>query len=171
MQRVRDDGIPKAGVARARAGWFAPALLLLLVMTWSDAYHTLFGYFSPYDDEGFMMLTVKLFVAGRPLYDELMSFYGPLYYGLEYAVHGVLGIGLSNNNVRFLSAGLWIATAALAAAAAHRLTRRASLAVLVYALTFHYLDTIRHEPGHPQELCGLLLALGVATAAWADPAR
>ena len=52
------------------------------------AYLDVFSTFWQYDDEGFMMLTVKHFLDGYPLYNEIWTPYGPFYYLYKWVVHG-----------------------------------------------------------------------------------
>ena len=79
------------------------------------------------------------------------------------------GVALSNDNVRWIAIVFWLAISGLVALAARRLTRRDSIAAITFAATFMYLRAITSEPGHPQEMCGLLLALIAAMTTWADP--
>ena len=129
------------------------------------AYFEMFGSFAWYDDEGYLMMSVKNLLDGQALYRDVPTFYGPFYYAYEWVWHAVFRLPLTNNATRLLSIGIWLTTGGLAAFAALCLTGRRALAVLVGLLTISHLRTFAHEPGHPQEICTLLIALCVAVAA------
>jgi hypothetical protein len=162
----------ETGPDGVRPDWSSVALAaLLLAATAIYACARLFTQFSEYNDEGWMMISVKHFVDGHVLYDEIFTIYGPLYYMIAWLLHAVAGVPLTPDAIRFVSLTFWIATAGLTALCAWRLTRRKSLTSVVYfAMVFH-LTTIINEPSHPQELCGLLLALCAAEAARAAPGQ
>jgi hypothetical protein len=111
-----------------------------------------------------MMMTVKHFIDGHALYDEVPTFYGPFYYLCEWFLHAVLKIPLSNDYTKLICIVFWIAISGLISLCALRLTRRVSVAAIVYLLVFLYLTFLVREPGHPQEICGLLMAVCVAVA-------
>src|SRR5436305_9998015 len=46
------------------------------------AYYAIFTDFATYDDEGTLLVTLKAFVHGEPLYRSIYSEYGPFYYEL-----------------------------------------------------------------------------------------
>jgi hypothetical protein len=128
-------------------------------------YSLMFAHFKDYDDEGYMLLSVKHFLNGWPLYDEIVTFYGPAYYLFSQTAFAFLK--LDHDHMRLLTVALWVATAGLAGLCVLGLTHRASLAVLACILTvFHLRYGITSEPGHPQGLVGLLLVSCVAMAAW-----
>jgi hypothetical protein len=146
------------------------AALLLLVIS-ICAYLYIFHGFAANDDEGYMMITVRHLLGGRALYDRVPTVYGPFYYFFEWLLHRLLRVPLTNDATRIVSMTLWIATSVILAVCALKMTRRASLAALVYTITFFYLRIVVETPGHPQELCGLLMALGVAVCLWVGHQR
>ncbi len=81
-----------------------PAYGALAVAFAVVGYFELFTHFRDYDDEGYIALSVREFVAGGSLYGDVYSQYGPF-------LHELWGIGIS------LTAGI----------AVHRLTRRMTL--------------------------------------------
>ena len=162
---------PGPGIERPSWSSVALAALLLLAATAIYALASLFSYFSGYDDEGLMTMTVKHFVDGNAFGDEINSFYGPFYFTIKWMIHAVAGVPLTPDAIRFVSLIFWIATAGLTALCTWRLTRRRSLTAVVYVATIFHLTAIRYEPSHPQELCGLLLALCAAGAARVVPGR
>src|SRR5688572_3284890 len=86
------------------------------------AYTFLFSQFQYYDDEGDLMLSVKGFLDGRPLYEEGLPQYGPFYYLLAKVFFTALQAPVSHDLTRLATIALWLTTAALAAAVVYRLT-------------------------------------------------
>jgi hypothetical protein len=72
-----------SGVAPTSAprAWFqivvtAATLGAALALAGLYAYYVMFSDFSDYDDEGFLDITVRHFLAGRPIYDDVFTQYG-----------------------------------------------------------------------------------------------
>ena len=129
------------------------------------------------DDEGTLMAGFRSLLDGHRMYDDIYSLYGPLYnlvYGL---IFGVLRVPLTHDAGRLIFAALWLAYAAAFAAFVWKLTRSAPAAVFSYALVLLWLLPLSRAPGHPVQLCLLLLAAilllvstierGSSPAAWA----
>jgi len=131
----------------------------------------MFKAFNLYDDEGYMMLTVKHFLDYRPLFDETVTLYGPFYYLFQFVIHRELGVPITHDWGRVIALGFWMIIAGLCALNTYQITRRQSLAALVSVLAVFHLDAIRFGPGHPQELCGLFIVLAVVLAVLAERGR
>ena len=157
----------EADAGRGRRAWLALALsqLLLLVALAPLVYYQIFSIFADHDDEGYMMLTVKHFIDGHPLYDQVWTLYGPVYFVYKWLVHGLAGLPITHDVVRLTASATRLAIGVAASLAAFGLTRNVSLAATAQVLVTTYLWTICNEPGHPQELAGLLTMLTVAVAA------
>jgi hypothetical protein len=139
---------------------------LALVLTVAYGYWAAFSTFSEYDDEGYMMLTIRHMLDGRKLYDEVPTLYGPFYYAVRLLIHGGLGVPLTSDSARWTTLIFWTATAGLAALATWRWTHRVAPLVIAYTSTFITLSTLVKEPVHPQELCALLVAVMLAVLSW-----
>jgi hypothetical protein len=126
------------------------------------AYYQIFSEHASYDDEGYMMLAVRHFLAGHPLYDEVWTLYGPVYFFYKWLIHGLCGLPLTHDVVRLTATAVRLLTSILAAVSAFGLTGSLTLAALAQMLVTFHLATIVREPGHPQELCGLLTMAIVA---------
>ncbi len=150
----------RRGPSALLRGWqvLVPSFLVLNAGALLLAWYALFSTFQRYDDEGYLMLTVRLLMNGQPLYDRIVTPYGPSYYFLEWVLHRLLRVPLTNDAARFVSAGLWLLVSTLCAVSAWLLTRAWSGAVVAYVAAFFALFAFVNEPGHPQELVGLLLA-------------
>lgn len=117
----------------------------------------MFSGFHPYDDEGYFLLTLKHYVAGRPLFTEALPIYGPFYYEVVGAVFKVLGLAPSHDAGRWLTVGVWIAASLIGGLAAYRLSRSVLLGLAAQLVTFKALDALANEPTQPAGLTSLLL--------------
>ena len=103
------------------------------------------------------MMTVRQFLGGNVLYDQVYTQYGAVYYFYEWLIHHLTGAPVSHNATGLTTLFVWILTAFLSGVFAFRLTRSAAGGAAAYVLTFLILFRTAFEAGHPQELCGLLL--------------
>lgn len=165
------------GEAEAAAPGASPAVrwavfLALLALTAFGAYAHIFSFFAFWDDEGFMMLTVRHFVDGYPLYDDVVSAYGPAYYLYKWLLHGVAGLPLTHDVVRANTVVFLALTAGACFAIVLGLTRSLPLAALVQVAVVFQLRNYRNEPGHPHEFGTILVALLVlAAVVWGERRR
>jgi hypothetical protein len=117
-----------------------------------------------WDDEGALLAGFRSLREGHRMYDEIYSLYGPLYncvYGLAYVV---LHVPLTHTACRLIAAVLWLAYTAGFAAFCHRLTGSVATTLLGYVLVLFLLVELMDSPGHPEELCLLLLAAALLLA-------
>jgi hypothetical protein len=156
-------------IAIRMAGVAATGAVIALATRY--AYYVMFSGFAFYDDEGFLNLTVRQFVHGRALYDDVYSQYGPFFYVFNWAVFRFAPVSVDTDSVRLLVVGLWIGCASLGGLLAFRLTRNLPLALVGLALACVHLRALAYEPGHPQGLCMFLAVLLPATATYLDGRR
>jgi hypothetical protein len=112
-----------------------------------------------YDDEGYVLWSIRSVNSGHALYSEVYSQYGPFFYTL----HGLgakLGLPSNNDSARFVAALLWVAISALNGRVAFVLTRSHAWALFALITTFLSLTSMRSEPGHPGGMLAFLTALG-----------
>ena len=138
--------------------WF----LVLSALAGVAAYYWMFTGFSFWDDEGTLLLTVRQFLGGMKLYDQIKG-YGPVYYFYNWILRTASGTPATHDTVRMSSLIPWLLTALVCAWIVLRLTRSLLLASFTHVLTFLGLSFFRNEPGHPQELCILLMMALVAS--------
>jgi hypothetical protein len=137
-----------------------PLLLLLVVAAalTAAAGLMLFSTFKYYDDEGYVLLSLRNFVEHGHLYGGVYTQYGPFPYVLAYALHQ-LGLPLAHTAGRLLTLAYWGAAATLAAWLVGRTTRHTVAMLAVLSAVFVYLWVMTSEPGHPGGLIALITAL------------
>lgn len=143
---LRVDSIGKHAVALA-------AVLLSISYAWFRAMTQ-----EPPGDEGYLMITMRGFLDGHVLYDEIFTQYGPAYYLLRAPLYWWLDVPLGHDSTRMLSVLTWIATASLCALGVWRSVRSWLLSWFVFLQVIVHAAPITNEPGHPQELVALMLA-------------
>ncbi|HLH53747.1 MAG TPA: hypothetical protein VKY92_09045 [Verrucomicrobiae bacterium] len=131
------------------------------------AYYSLFSVFQPYDDEGFILISLRSFFEGKPLYDQVYSMYQPAFYVLYWLLFEGCGIPLCHDNIRLVTLVLWLMAAGLNGLITHRLTGSKLLGLLVCLITVPCLAPFANEPGHPQALAYVLVASLVALLSFA----
>jgi hypothetical protein len=121
------------------------------------AYMTMFSGFTPYDDEGSFLITLRDYLAGQSLYTQVFSIYGPLYYEVMGGLFKVLGVGPGHDSGRFVTLAIWLIGSLAAGLGAYRLTHSPWLGLSAQLVTFHVLVSLVSEPMHPAGLASLLL--------------
>jgi hypothetical protein len=143
------------GARRIGAGL---ALAAIAALSAAGAYYQIFSTFALYDDEGYLMLSIRHVLDGHRLYDEVQAFaYGPLYYRIGWLIHGPLGVPLTHDAVRITATVYRLLAATLAAGVTFAMTRRATLSGLTLLLATMHLNIVCNEPGHPQEIAAVVL--------------
>lgn len=124
----------------------------------------LFTTFMVYDDEGYVLFSLKNFSEGGGLYERVYSQYGPFFYLFNQMLHlGGAGVEYTNTSARLLTGCYWLATTALCGGIVWRVTRSHVGAVITAAGVFLHLWSMTSEPSHP----GGLIVMLVSLAAWA----
>lgn len=152
---VPSERQPSALRARARSAAALAALIATIVACLAVAARARSLGFSPWDDEGYVLQTVRAVQEHGGLHVRVYSSYGPAFYLYRAALHG-LGLPLTHDAGRDLTFVEYAAALVLLAVLALRLTRSAWLAAALVAASAAPLLRLYAEPGHPQ---GLVLAL------------
>ena len=134
-------------------------------------YWLLFTTFMVYDDEGYVLLSLKNFAEHGALYDKVYAQYGPFFYVAYDALHRLLGFAWTSTNGRLLTLVQWGATAWICAMLVWRRTRSTGATAFTLAGVFTYLWVMIHEPGHPGGAVSLLVAMAAWIGAKRDIAR
>jgi hypothetical protein len=130
---------------------FATAAALLLIA----AARVMFSAFMFYDDEGYVLLSLRNFAEHGGLYREVYSQYGPFPFVFHYLLH-LLGLPLTHTVGRAITLCAWGGAAVLCAWLAGRATRSLIARLVVLAGVFAYLWVMASEPTHPGGLIILL---------------
>jgi hypothetical protein len=133
--------------------WF----LFLSALAGIAAHYRMLTGFSYWDDEGALMVTVKQYLGGLKLYNQISVGYGPVYYFYNWALRTLTATAVTHDVVRMSSLLPWLLSAFVSAWIVFRLTDSLVLSSAAHLLVFSTLCFFCNEPGHPQELCILLL--------------
>jgi hypothetical protein len=118
-----------------------------------------------YDDEGYLMISLQGVLDGKQLYSEIYSQYGPFYYQIYSLVFSVLPGSLTHDSNRMVSLAAWILSSGLFGVLVHRLSRNQVASALAAIGAFLFLESMVKEPGHPQQLCFIVLITALVAAA------
>lgn len=151
-----------SGVAPARPRWSATLVLsaaaAFLVL---GAARLMFGVYMFYDDEGYVLLSLRNFAEHGGLYRDVFTQYGPFPFVAHWVLH-LCGLPLTHAGGRIVTLVLWVFVAVAFALLAARATRSITSALATLAGTFAFLFVMTSEPSHPG---GLIVALVAAVAA------
>jgi hypothetical protein len=125
-----------------------------------------FTGFSPYDDEGYMLIALDSFVSHGSLYDEVFTQYGPFYFQAWGGLFSLLGLEVTHDAGRTVTLVVWVLTGLASGWAVFRVTRSVALGAVVQMLVFTALGSLTHEPMHPGGIICLLLASIVLLASF-----
>ncbi len=136
------------------------------------AYLLISTTFMPYDDEGYVLISIRNYLAGLRLYDDIFSQYGPWPFVYHQLVTAITGWELTHTLGRMLTLGHWVMSALLCGMIGWRLTRSqlaaGAAAVIAFALCWQNTS----EPSHPGSHIALLVALAaVITSGLPDSRR
>lgn len=121
---------------------------------------TLGTVFMTWDDEGYILLSIKHYMAGGHLYTQVFTQYGPVFYFLESFLFHLFHQPLTHDGGRRITLILWIAASLAGGWFLYRMSRSlllasaTGLAVMAFCARF-----MVNEPNHPQHLILLLLML------------
>jgi len=165
VQRPSDDAdLRQAQATRASRAVVGGVYFVLLTACAAGAYWAMFSQFAPWDDEGFFDYSLRLFLDGHTIYNQISTGYGPFYYEFWGGLLKLAGHGISTDTGRDIQTVLWVAGTAGVAASVHRMTRRFALGVLALTTTFAVLSALQFEPMQADSLvCALTIAVLVVS--------
>lgn len=135
------------------------------VVLFVTAYLHINTTFMLYDDEGYLLLTLRNFLEGGRLYDEIFSQYGPWPYVYHQFVTTVVDQPLTHALGRTLTALHWIGCALLCGGLVGWVTRMTTAAVFTSLATFGLLWQMSAEPTHPGSLISAMITIAAFYAA------
>ena len=177
-QPVADQSLATGDDAHAPvSGRFRLAIIAVSVVSFAATtaaaaylgYLAMFTGFFAYDDEGALLLTLRAFVSGQALYDQISIQYGPFYFETMGAL-GALGVPFDHDSGRFITLAVWLAIALLSGVAVFAFTRNLALGLATQLITFATAATLTNEPMHPGGLV-MLLVVGIAAVALVGAGR
>jgi hypothetical protein len=137
----------------------APVLILVVAAAClPGAYYGMFSGFRDYDDEGYLLISLRDYSRHGILYDQVYTQYGPAYYQLLTAVFSLLGLDFTHSAGRAFVLALWVVVPALCAFTTYRLTRNLAVTLSTQLLVFLVLIPMRNEPPHPGGPLALLIS-------------
>jgi hypothetical protein len=154
LLRVTEAPTPRRAWARTLIFTTATAALTVCAAL------MMFSAFMFYDDEGYVLISLRNFAEHGGLYGDVYSQYGPFPFVFYYLLHAI-GVPLTHVGGRLITVAAWTGVAVCCAAIVQRGTRNFLLTLAVLAGVFPYLWIMVSEPSHP----GGLIAIGVAIAA------
>ena len=75
-------------------------------------YHSFMG-FAKYDDEGYLLISLKSFLNHGALYDDVFTQYGPFYYEFWGGVFSIFGIPVNHHGGRTMIMVVWVLSSLL----------------------------------------------------------
>jgi hypothetical protein len=119
----------------------------------------LFTSFMLYDDEGYILLTLRNQIEHGGLYDRVYSQYGPFFYAAAGGLSRVLHFEWNNTTGRWFTLFNWLVTSGLCGLLVWRIRRYWVAALFTTVGVFSTLWIMLQEPGHPGGLITLLVAI------------
>lgn len=136
---------------------------LLVVLLGAIGYWMLFSNFAVYDDEGYVLLSAREYLAHGRLYESVYTQYGPAFYAMADAFQRVLGAPVDHTSARWLTLGFWLGAALACGALVRQQTGGRLLAAFTAPATFLYLYFLPDEPFHP----GAWIVFALSVSLWA----
>lgn len=133
-------------------------------LTWAG-HGLLFSTFMLYDDEGYVLMSLRSFAVHGALYDLVFSQYGPFFYLLNDALRATVGFTWDNTSGRLVTLAYWLIGSGACTLLVIRATRSWAAATYTFAATFTFLWTLIKEPMHPGGMITALVGLAAAFGA------
>ena len=155
----------------SKRGSEEPRWLTTLVVSVAGAFlavcaaRLMFGVFMLYDDEGYVLLSLRNFVEKGGLYRDIFSQYGPFPFVFHWLLT-LLGFPLTHAGGRFIALAVWVLVAFAFAGMVARASRSVAAALGALTCTFACLYAMTSEPSHPGGIIVTLVAIA-ATGGWA----
>ncbi|SPM28068.1 hypothetical protein [Mycobacterium terramassiliense] len=133
------------------------------VITYQIARYRIFTGFQRYDDEGYMLVSLRSFLGHGWFYD-VFNGYGPFHYEFWGAVFSALGTPIDHDGGRVATMAVWVLSSLLIGLSTWRMTGSMVLGLAAQLSTFEALFSLANEPMHPGGIIVLLLSVIVASS-------
>lgn len=153
--------LTRAGGVRLGIGVLVFAAMT--VVTYQIARYRIFTGFQRYDDEGYMLVSLKSFVGHGWFYD-VFNGYGPFHYEFWSAVFSTLGTPIDHDGGRTATMAVWVLSSLLIGLATWRMTGSVVLGLASQLSAFEALFSLTNEPMHPGGIIVLLLSVAIASS-------
>jgi hypothetical protein len=141
-----------------RLGFGVLAFAAVTVVTYPIACYRIFTGFACYDDEGFLLTSLKSFLDHGSLYDDVFTVYGPFYYEFWGGVFSIFGIPVNHDGGRTVTMVVWVLSSLLIGLSTWRMTRSIFLGLATQITVFGALASLVAEPMHPGGIIVLLVS-------------
>jgi hypothetical protein len=118
----------------------------------------MFSTFMVYDDEGYVLLSLRNYAKHGGLYRDVYTQYGPFPF-VAYSALQAIGVPLTHTVGRLITLGLWTGAAVSCAALAGYVMRSLVVRIAVLAAVFVFLWVMASEPTHPGGIIVFLTTL------------
>jgi hypothetical protein len=159
-----------SGVPFRETAWAACIFSLTFLIVFVFARHTFGTEYNSYDDEGYVLMSVKHYLSGEHLYTQVFTQYGPFYYLVEGALFRVLHLPVTHDSGRLLTLMFWLLSSAGFTYFVYRVSGNALLAAAAGIRGTMLEMVLAAEPNHPQQLVLPLLVLACCVALTPTPA-
>lgn len=139
-------------------------LALVPVLIWIG-HGLLFTAFMLYDDEGYVLLTLRNQIEHGGLYEKVYSQYGPFFYALLGGLSRLLDFEWNNTSGRWFTLFTWMTASGLCGLIVWRARRLWPATLVTTVSVFALLWIMIQEPVHPGGLIVLLVALAALVGA------
>jgi hypothetical protein len=141
-----------------RLGFGVLAFAVLTAVTYPIACYRIFTGFARYDDEGYLLISLKSFLDHGSLYDDVFTVYGPFYYEFWGGVFSIFGIPVNHDGGRTATMFVWVLSSLLIGLSTWRMTRSIPLGLATQIVVFGALASLVAEPMHPGGIIVLLVS-------------
>ena len=131
--------------------WTVLAIVVTLIGILCTAV-PLLTWFSLYDDEGYMLVSLAHYVNVGRLYTQTFSQYGPFYFYAQGIFFQLLHLPVTHDMGRLVTLIYWATSSLLAAIFVYRLSKSQFLACAAWICCMVAERVVVSEPGHPQQL-------------------
>lgn len=134
----------------------------LLIGLGISAYWQLFTTFRFWDDEGYLLISLRNFASGGQLYTDVSSQYGPAFNLFFAFLHRFCGLPLDSDGARWVALVSWIGASGFSAVLVGQMTRSRIWAAVGATVAFIILRALANEPLHPVGSVAFVLTGGTA---------
>ena len=159
--RVVNEASRLSRARGVRLGFGVLAFAAVTVVTYPIARYGIFTGFANYDDEGYMLISLKSFLNHGWLYD-VFNGYGPFYYEFWGGVFSIFGISVNHDGGRTVTMVVWVLSSLLIGLSTWRMTGSIVLGLATQLSVFEALFSLVPEPMHPGGIIVLLLSATMA---------